>query len=94
MLNPVLFLDGCVVSVVKYLPARAHQLPRGGDADLCSLALPDLGVEMVESEDLNPLLAGRHLLLELERDHWKLAYLHMVVWGGDTSFYPRANPHK
>ena len=69
MLNPVLFFDGCVVSVVKYLPARAHQLPRGGDADLCSLALPDLVVEVVDLEDLDPLLGGRHLLLELKRDH-------------------------
>lgn len=32
---------------------------------MCSLALRDLGVEVVDSEDLDPLLGGRHLLLEL-----------------------------
>lgn len=93
MLKPVLFFDGCVVSIVKYLPARAHQLPRRGDADLCSVALPDLGVEVVDWEDLDPLLGGRHLLLELERDHWKPASLHVVVRRGDISLYPHVNPH-
>lgn len=81
MLNPVLFFNGCVVSVVKYLPARAHHLPRGGDEDLCSLALPDLGIEVVDSEDLDLLLERRHLFLELEKDHWKPASLHVVVRG-------------
>lgn len=51
-----------LVSVVKDLPSRAYQLPRGGDASYCSLALPDLGVEVVDSEDLDLLLGGRHLL--------------------------------
>lgn len=37
MLNPVLFFDGCAVSVVKYLPAGAQKVPKGGDAVLCSL---------------------------------------------------------
>lgn len=92
MLNPILFFDGSVVSVVECLSARAHQLPQGREADLCSLDLPDIGVEAVGSEDPDPLLGGWHLLLELERDHWKAAVLHMVVWGGHISPYPRANP--
>lgn len=48
---------------------------------------------MVDSEDLDPLLGGRHLLLDLDRDHWKPVSLHVVVHEGDISPYPHASPH-
>lgn len=89
MLNPVLFFDGCAASVVKYLPAGAHQVPREGDAVLCSLSLPG---RLSSWEDLDLLLGGRHLLWDLERNPFKAAFLCVVILGSIISPHSHTSP--